>query len=345
MRLRLSSAAALVALGLVATIGASSSALGQEQPSEPQISNDGTVSLRLVDAPTSRRDDPRARTYIVDHLRQGDEIERRIEVANSTSSALTIQLYAAAASVKDGQFQFGDGRATNELSRWTGVAPGSVDLPPGGKAQSTVRVRVPGDVVDGERYAVIWAELPASGGQASVVNRVGIRMYLSVGQGAEPGTDFRIDTLTAAREADGRPVVRTRITNTGGRAIDVRGTLDLADGPWKLTAGPFQVKVGTSLGVGQSAPATIVLDRNLPAGPWEATVSIRGNDLTKEARARITFPDQAGTSAKPVEAESVRKQRRVLIPIALLLVLAILVALVLLGTRGSLRKKHDDREA
>jgi hypothetical protein len=317
----------LVLCALVAAVVPTASA--QEQ---------GSVSIRLVDAPTERRDDPRARIYIIDHLRQGDRIQRRVEVGNTTPDPVRIKVYAGGARVRDGEFDFGDRTSRNELTSWTKVEPAEVLVEPQGTQIATVTVEVPDDAVDGERYAVVWAELPSSGGQAAVVNRVGVRMYISVGEGEEPESDFEIDTLTAGRERDGTPVVRTHITNTGGRALDIGGRLTLDDGPGGLRAGPFNVEVGTTLGIDERAPATVHLDKDLPHGPWKATVTIRSGELSKTAEATITFPDEAGAEGEPVEAESVRKQRQVLIPIASLLVLAILVALVLLSVRGKRRK-------
>ena len=40
------------------------------------------------------------------------------------------------------------------------------------QASVTASVNVPADAAPGERYGVIWAELPGSGGSANVVNRV-----------------------------------------------------------------------------------------------------------------------------------------------------------------------------
>lgn len=295
--------------------------------------DDPGLSIRLLDAPSDRADDPRARIYIVDHLEQGDRIERRVELANGTDRPLEVELYAAAATVRDGQFQFGEARAANDLTSWTTLDPSKVTVPAGGKTTSTVRVAVPEDASDGERYAVVWAELPGSGGTASVVNRVGVRMYVSVGEGKEPTTDFRIDTVTAAREEDGRPVVRTRVTNTGGRAVDLSGSLLLEDGPGGSTAGPFDVELGTTLAPGDSAPAVAHLAADLPAGPWDATVEVRAGDLVKEAVATITFPEEAGSEADPVVAESVERQRRILIPVAAALAAVVLGAGATLAIR------------
>ena len=192
---------------------------------------------------------------------------------------------------------------------------------------------MPANATDGERFAVLWAELPSSGGTAAVVNRVGVRMYVSIGEGQEPVSDFRIETLTAAREQDGRPVVRTTITNTGGRAIDLGGQLTLDHGPGGLRAGPFNVEVGTTLGTGEKAPATIHLDKGLPDGPWNATVTVRSGEIVKTAKATITFPKASGTSSKPVPAESVKKQRKVLIPVAVALAVVVLGGLGTVGLR------------
>src|SRR5213076_2151068 len=96
-----------------------------------------------------------------------------------------------------------------------------------------------------------------SGGAANVVNRVGVRVYLSVGEGEEPVSDFTIDALTARRDEDSVPIVETTVTNTGGRAIDLAGSLSLANGPGSLNAGPFDVQIGTTLAPGDSAPAQV----------------------------------------------------------------------------------------
>lgn len=277
----------------------------------------GSIGIGLVDAPTDRRDDPRAHSYIVDHLNQGATITRHVQVSSTVQEPTNVQLYVAAATLEDGEFVFGEGRAENDLSDWTTIDPPEVSVPPNGKVQAAVTIAVPTDATDGERYGVIWAELPGSGGSANVVNRVGVRIYLSIGEGEEPVTDFTIDTLTARREEDGTPVVLTSVTNTGGRAIDLSGTLQLTNGPGSLAAGPFDVQIGTTLAPGATAPARIPLDANLPNGPWDAVVTIRSGRIEHEAKATITFPAEAGEAAPPVKADAdVEKQRKILIPVA-----------------------------
>jgi len=54
--------------------------------SAPTAAGAGSIGIRLVDAPVTARDDPRARVYIVDHLNPGAVIHRRVEVSNTTAS-------------------------------------------------------------------------------------------------------------------------------------------------------------------------------------------------------------------------------------------------------------------
>jgi hypothetical protein len=326
---------------LLAALAVAAVALATPAPAFAQQQTPG-LSIRLVDAPTNRKDDPRARIYVVDHLQQGDRIARRIELGNGTDAPLPVTLYAASARIEDGQFRFGEGHVANDLTSWTRLEPGHVVVPAHGTATTTVTVVVPNDASGGERYGVVWAELPSSRGSAAVVNRVGVRMYVSVGSGKEPVTDFRIDTLTAARDEEGRPVVRTVITNTGGRAIDLAGELRLGNGPGSLSAGPFDVQLGTTLAPGDEAPAIVRLAKDLPDGPWAATVTVRSGELVKEAKASITFPSGAGASAKPVVAESVEQQRRVLIPAAAALAVTVLAGLTIYGLR-LLRLRRSER--
>jgi hypothetical protein len=259
-----------------------------------------TVGIRIVDAPTNRADDPRARQYIVDHVAPGTTISRRLEVSNDTAKTQDVQLYAGAAGIKDGNLQIGDGRAGNDLTGWTTVDPATVSPPAGGKSLARVTIAVPADASPGERYAVVWAELPAAvppGGGVAAVNRVGVRIYLSVGPGGEPASDFGITTLEARRDAEGNPSVAATVRNTGGRAVDLSGELKLTNGPGGLSAGPFAAKLGTTLGIGQTEPVLVLLDRAIPAGPWDAHIVLRSGTTEREATANIIFPALAASSS------------------------------------------------
>ena len=267
---------------------------------------EGQVGIRLLDVPTDRADDPRARLYIVDHLQQGEAIERRIEVSSGLAEPTKITLYAAGASVEGGEFVFFEGKNANEVSRWTSVSPATLQLAPGAEAIATVRIKVPEDAESGERYGVVWGELPIATAASGVseVTRVGIRIYLSVGTGKEPPSDFEIETLTTSRTPQGIPQVTTLVRNTGKRALDISGKLNLSEGPGGLSAGPFPAELGTTLGIGDSAPVVIELSPELPAGPWLAQLKMRSGTVKRSAQATITFPDERGATGPTVAADT-----------------------------------------
>jgi hypothetical protein len=239
--------------------------------------------------------------YIVDHLAPGSAISRTIEISNTTNQTADVSLYAAAADIEGGRFVVADGHTQNDLSTWSTVLPAMKDLPAGGAATVTVTIDVPADAAAGERYGVVWAEV-RSGAPPGIVqiNRVGIRLYVSVGPGAAPAADFTIDSLTAQRSPDGLPTVLATVHNSGGRALDLAGSLEMLHGPGGLSAGPFPVAAGFTLAVGATGQVTIALDERVPDGPWEATLTLSSGFLERSATASITFPESG--SALPVTA-------------------------------------------
>jgi hypothetical protein len=262
----------------------------------------GGIGLRLLDVPAAAKLDPRARIYIVDHLAPGTVIHRRIEIANTTASGARVVLYSAAAGLGNGSFLGAKGHARNELSTWTRVSPGMSKVAAGERMKAVVTIAVPRDAAPGERYGVVWAEVrfaaPAAGG-ITQVSRVGIRMYLSVGPGGRPAADFTINAVTASRSREGQPTVIATVHNTGGRALDMSGTLRLRAGPGGLKAGPFPAKLGTTLAIGATEPVTILLDKRLPAGPWNARVDLHSGLVERHTQATITFPAAREASSWP----------------------------------------------
>ncbi|MBW3620201.1 MAG: peptidase [Actinobacteria bacterium] len=310
--------------------------------------SDGHVGIRLVDIPAERFEDPRARLYIIDHVAPGTTIERRVEVTNTTGSELQLGLSVGAAAVSDGSFHSVDDDPASPIVGWATVTPDQVSVPAGEARETTVRIDVPPTAEDGEYYAAIWAEPPsAQVGATTVVNRVGIRVYLSIGEGAEPLSDFSIDDLVASRTSDGAPAVDATLTNRGGRALDISGELLLSDGPGGVVAGPFTAEPGTSVGVGQTARMTFHLDPELPAGPWLAEVVARSGLIERAAEATIEFPDDAGESAAAVDATEVplHQDRGVLVPLALGLLVLALFLVLLVWFLAKRRREDEDEDA
>ena len=259
----------------------------------------GSVGIRLLDVPVSEANDPRARLYIVDHVTPGAVIQRHVEVSNTTSSNLSIALYAAAATIEGTSFIGDAAHAANDLSSWTSVSPAAPQIPAGGTAAATVTIAVPTDATAGEQYAIVWAEVRTSADASGVteVNRVGVRIYLSVGSGVAPAAGFTIGSLTAGRSSQGNPVVIAAVHNTGGTALDMSGTLQLSDGPGGLSAGPFPAALGVTLAIGATEPVTITLNEVVSSGPWLARIALHSGLTERSAQATVTFPASGTSSA------------------------------------------------
>lgn len=71
-------------------------------PDVPRI----TLGIKLLEAPVERRDDPRASSYIIDHLAPGSTIRRRLEVVNDSSEPLRLGMYAGKAGIHKGRFVY-----------------------------------------------------------------------------------------------------------------------------------------------------------------------------------------------------------------------------------------------
>ncbi|MFE6868932.1 peptidase [Kitasatospora sp. NPDC057692] len=265
-----------------------------------------SIGIKLLDAPESRRDDPRAQAYIVDHVAPGATVERRVEVSNESSAPMHVSVYAGAAGIEKGQFTFAPERTPNELTGWTSLDTTDLELAPSATARVRTTIRIPREAAAGERYGVIWAQTAAPADRAqnlTILGRVGVRMYVDVGPGGEPPADFAIERLYPNRARDGRGEVRARVRNTGGRALDIGGTLSLLDGPGGLRAGPFPVRTGTTLAPGDAGEAVVPLDAGLPDGPWTVELTLRSGLAEHTTRATVTFPRDPG-GAGAVEASA-----------------------------------------
>lgn len=340
--------AAALGATLVVALTAAATASAQTTTDPPA---DPGVGVRLLEAPESRRDDPRALRYIIDHLEPGGTISRSFEVSNGTDRRVTIPLYAVAATLQHDEFLPSGGRESNELTEWMSVTPSAVTLGPNARATAKVTIAVPSDADAGERYAVVIAELPppppSPGQTIAVVSRAGLRVYLSVGTGSEPPTSFRLDSFAPRLDAAGSPGVTVETCNTGGRALDLTGELTLEEGPGGTSAGPFTTAAATTLAPSECGNVEIPLRAGLPSGPWKATVTLRSGRREQRAEARISFPTEVGTAAAPVKAKpkdvTGTTGGRVALLLALLLLLLVLGLLLwLLRRRRNKRKLEEE---
>ena len=261
----------------------------------------GGISLRLIDVPEAAQNDPRARSYIVDNVSPGTLIERRIEVRNETGERQAVGVYVSAAEVRENAFTGLSRGEQNELTGWISTDVSAMDLAVGESAEVTVRIDVPAAAPEGEQYAAIWAEVqsaPRPGTQIISASRVGVRVYLSVGPGNGPPAAFTIGPLQPGRNSDGAPQVTVDVTNTGGRTVDVSGTLALTDGPGGLSAGTASLDSTVTIPPGETASTRVTLSPKLPAGPWHARLDLKSGLVTAQAEGDLTF-DSASTAADP----------------------------------------------
>ncbi len=324
----------LIALSVLAGILIpASGALAAEQ---------GGIGIRLVDAPGKTRDGRRARSYIVERLAPGTSIQRRVEISNGTRLAVDVAVYPAAASLRRGEFGFASGRSRNELSSWTSGGRDLLRLAPGARAIETLTINVPDDASSGERYAVVWAAVSApspEAGGVTLVNRVGVRMYVTVGPGGAPPSNFAIGSLRGKRSPSGEPLVVARVRNSGGRTLDISGALTLSKGPGGIRAGPFPVRAVTGLAPGRVETIAVRLDEQLPRGPWRVRLRLTGGSVERGAVATITFPGHLNSArASDVPTGS---DRLILGLIGVLLVLVVAAVALLLSRRVRRSRRRD----
>jgi hypothetical protein len=290
----------LAALSLIAgTVLPASGALAAAQ--HRPLPGGGGIGIRLIGVPGGQTD-ALGRLYVVARVAPGTSIRRRVEISNTTTAMADITVYPAAAGIVRGAFTFGAAdHGQDELSRWTSVSRHVMRLPPGTGVSDILTINVPGDASPGERYAVLWAQVsaPSAEGSVKIVNRVGVRMYVSIGPGGAPAPNFTIDSLAAKRSAAGRPLVTAKIHNSGGSTLAISGSLNLSHGPGDLHAGPFPARLGAMIAPGASQPVTVSLSKGLPDGPWRARLWLTSGLLRRSAAATITFPGPAGKSASP----------------------------------------------
>ena len=288
-------------LGVVAgTVTPAAAAAAGVQPATGPVQRFGA---RLVDVPVSEADNPRALRYIIDYLPTGTTIHRRILVTNYETRTARFTVYPDAAQISDELFTGDAGATRNELTGWISVQHPVLTLAPGASAMDTVTTKVPQGATRGEHYAVIWVQQEsyahgANGFGVNEIARVGIRIYLAVGQGGAPPTNFTITTITGRRSASSRPSILVHVDNTGGRAVDLNGTARLAGGPGNSNAGPFRAQQIITLAPGQSGNVTFAPLRSLPNGPWQAKVTLVSGLTAATATASVVFSvaSQAGLS-------------------------------------------------
>jgi hypothetical protein len=263
--------------------------------------NPPRFGTRLVDVPVSEAHNPRGLRYIIDFLHPGMVIRRRIMVISQEPRSATFTVYPDAAGIKKGYFIGDAGHTRNELTTWIKVQHSRVTLGAGKSVMDLVTIKVPRAATRGEHYGVIWVQQTAKvnsahGVAVKEISRVGIRIYLAIGRGGAPATKFAITSVSGHKSPKGRLFLTAMVRNTGGRAVDLSGTVRLTSGPGGTSAGPFSLQRVITLAPGQSGPITFEPPRTLPSGPWQASIKLVSGLTVERAAAAISFSSQTTAS-------------------------------------------------
>jgi hypothetical protein len=266
--------------------------------------------VRLVQAPISERHNPRAQGEIVDSLHPGAVRHWVVGVSNLGTAPVRLRIYAAAAVIRRGQFLPANRQyAQNQLTTWVRVSHWIVFLKAHHSGTVKVTIKVPRHAPEGEQYGVVWAQgsnvMHGRHANVTLVNRVGIRIYLAVGPGGGPPTGFALGAVSGTIARNGAKVASVKVHNTGGLAVSLTGTLTLTSKSDGLRAGPFAA-TPTVIAPGQSFPVTVLLPAKVPTGPWQAVVSLKSGVFSRSEHASLAFTTIGGGGggfpAKPVAA-------------------------------------------
>jgi hypothetical protein len=267
----------------------------------------------------------------------GTSVERSVAISNTTPTTAQVAVYAAGADISQGNFAFAAGATQDQLSSWTSVSRSAISVAPGADVLDQLRITVPSDASSGARYAVLWAAVSApapTAGGVLLVNRVGVRMYLSIGPGGTPAPNFAISALRAQRSPTGGRLVVAIVHNNGESPLSITGDLTLSHGPGGLRAGPFAAKLGQVLSPGSSEAVVVSIAKALPRGPWRVDLSLRSASVDRAAVTTLTFPRNLAIAKTGTDL------RRVVTPVRALLVVALVGLLALLGFHSRRRGLH-----
>ena len=259
---------------------------------QPKTGPHGGFGTRLVDVPVSEANNPRGLRYIIDYLPTGTTIHRRILVMNSETRTAHFTVYPDAAQISDEKFTGDAGATRSELTGWISVQHPVLTLAPGASEMDMVTLKVPPGATRGEHYGVIWVQQEAyargaNGFGVNEVTRAGIRIYLAVGRGGAPPTEFVITSITGHLSASGQPSIIVHVENTGGRAVDLDGSARLTHGPGNTSAGPFPAQQIITLAPGQAGTMSFAPPKSLPDGSWQATVTLVSGITTSTATGTV----------------------------------------------------------
>ncbi|MDQ3757458.1 MAG: hypothetical protein M3394_06395 [Actinomycetota bacterium] len=276
-------------------------AVGLSAPGESaRAAENGEFSLRPV---RSANTPDRERSYVVRTVEPGTGFDDRLEARNLTDAPIDLVVEPVDAAVT-GEGSFAPGTTAAAEGAWLRVSPGRVRVPARGSTRVALRVDVPADATPGDHIAAVVvrkAEAPSGGGEVQVVNRVGVRVYLTVtppvGTAAAPRRAFE---LRALRWTEGRNF-EAEVANVGDLLVEPLGTLTMARGDFTTTV---DVPVLGTVPPGAVATFPVRTAGELEPGTYEARLRLRLVQGGEEQEQRVTFSVTAETPAERQKRDS-----------------------------------------
>jgi hypothetical protein len=261
-------------------------AVGLVAPGEQaRAAENGEFSLR----PVRPVDTPeRERSYVVRELAAGTGFDDALEARNLSDRALDLVVEPVDAAVTD-DGSFAPGTTTTAEGGWLRVTPNRLRVPARGSVRVALRVDVPRHAAPGDHVAAVVvrkAKAPDGTG-VQVVNRVGVRVYLTVtapagGVAAAPRRAFELRALRWVADRN----FEADVANVGNLLVEPLGTLTIARGDFGTT-----VDVPVLGTVRPSAVATLPVRTagKLEPGRYEARLRLRLVQGGPEQEQRVTF--------------------------------------------------------
>jgi len=155
----------------------------------------GSIGIRIAQIHAADADNPFAPAYIVHRLQPGMAHTQRLEIFNTSTQEMKVDLYPGLATFENKKFLIGNGRDGNNFTSWIKVLPATLTIKPSEAKSFNMTITPPADAASIQQFGVIWAEVQGEPNAAGItsVSRVGIRIYVPIGN----APDISISEISA----------------------------------------------------------------------------------------------------------------------------------------------------
>ena len=161
---------------LIGAFGQTSTARAQEAPQ----ASIGVSPTRFDDK------EPLSKSWFIEQLNPGDEVEREYSVFNYMDSEQKVNLFANdATQTQDGNFTYQQNyEQSNLVGKWVTIQEKDVTISSKSQKNFKFKLKIPAGTPNGEYAGVISAQLPGVKNEEGVTieSRIGTRLYITVGK-------------------------------------------------------------------------------------------------------------------------------------------------------------------